>query len=249
MYHQSIHPLLLLFLLLDLSLRPFAINLGIRKDALSIDQRPVDIQSYTGHITFTEDTKNSAGQYPPQYMSDEKMLKLLVLAYNEMVVIFDRSLLDTSRRPGAMIALAFGKEMFFASSMKGAYQAWYQSSSPNRQVSEVLSLCQLSSESSHRLGLACGEPNVLDLCHSALGSGFILDQPARITAWITWGRLGQETNYRPCLPNSSGYGCQAIVKAFGLHAFWDKTPDPADGSEWSNHYTISFNPRVACVVP
>lgn len=248
MYHQSIHPLFLLLALLNLSLHSFAINLGIQKDAFETrDKIPIEIESYTGRITFNEDTMNSVGQYPPQFMSDEKMLKLLVLAYKEMVALHQRSLLASSQRPRAMIALAVGKEIFFASSMKGDWKVYYGGQTSNKRVKEVLANCQTTSELTHRTQLACGEPNVLDLSLSAKEVDF--DPPTRITAWVTWTVLGQEANRKPCSGTFSRYGCQAIIDAFELIAFWNKTPDPADGSEWTNQYTIGANPRAVCAVP
>lgn len=145
-----------------------------------------------------------------------------------------------------MIALAFRKEMFFASSMKGDYRAYYQGQSSNQDLKDVLANCQTTSELTHRTNLGCGEPNVLNLSLSASGVNF--NPPARITAWLTYGQLGQETNYKPCSGTASQYGCQAIVDAFELNAFSNKTPDPADGSEWTNQYTIGANPRAVCAV-
>lgn len=250
MYHRSYQHLFLLFVLLRLCLHSFAIDLGIQKDTfLGDDGHPIDIQSYTGHITFNEDTKNDVGQYPPQYMSDEKMLKLAWLAYNEMGAIFERSLLPFKSKPSAMIALAFGKELFFASSMKVDYKAYYAGQTSNQQLKDSLKNCQETSEMVHRSGLACGEPNVLDLSLTAQGLDSL--PSSRITALVRVSKRHDEEpkNIAPCATGARGYGCEAIVKAFGLEAFWDKTPDPTDGSEWTNHYTIGHNPRGVCTVP
>src|ERR1700734_1269425 len=86
----------------------YAIQIGIQKDFLKAEK---PIQSYSGRITFNENTKNAADQYPPQFMSDEKLVKLGVLAYNEMLAIHDGLSLGVRRCPKAMVILAGGKDI------------------------------------------------------------------------------------------------------------------------------------------
>lgn len=217
------------------------IHLGIQKDFLEENSR---IQSYSGWITFKDDTKDEHGNYPPQTMSPEKLVKLTVLAYNEMLKIFDGLPLAADRRPGAMIALAEGQHIFFASSMKGPYRAYYAGKNVNPVLEQNLKNCQTVSEEAHRTGLGCGEPSVIDL---RLASDVEFHSTPRLTTWLTYTTRGQEVNYEPCKTGPGrGYGCTAILKAFEIDAFWGKTPDPGDGSEWKDKFDVRDNPRTLC---
>jgi hypothetical protein len=61
------------------------------------------------------------------------------------------SLQDSEKRPGAMVVLTIGQDMFFASSMKTSYWMWYNSQSS--LVGQYLRNCQQLSDSVHRLRL------------------------------------------------------------------------------------------------
>jgi hypothetical protein len=183
----------LILALIQLLSLAYAIQIGIQKDTFDAKEL---IHSYSGRIKFKENTKNAADQYPPQFMSDEKLVKLGVLAYNEMLAIHDSLPLTSDQRPGAMIVLASGKEIIFASSMKGGYKSYYSSDVPHYQLKNALTYCQTISEGPHRTRLACGKPNVLDV---ALSSDAILDpSDARITVWLTYTTRGNEINAAPC---------------------------------------------------
>lgn len=212
------------------------IHLGIQRDDFT------GVQSYSGWISFKEDTINEAGQYPPQYMSDEKLLKLTVIAYNEMLTIFDSQPLRSSDRCAAMIVMARGKYIFWASSMKGKYDAYYAGvTSP--EFNQIISNCQTVSDRVHRIGLACGEPNVLDFYFSC---GVTTDDRPRMAAWLTLGLRGDEKNYKACSRDARGYGCESIVENAQADTFKNKTPDPGDGSEWLDKYIVEVNLRDTC---
>lgn len=231
----------LILTLIQLLSLAYAIQIGIQKDFPHAEK---PIQSYSGRITFNEDTKNEVDQYPPQFMSDEKLVKLGVLAYNEMLAIHDSLPLASHQCPGAMIVLASGKDIFFASSMKGEYKSYYSSQVLNSHLNQVLTHCQTISEGPHRTRLSCGEPNVLDV---ALSSDATLDPSnARITAWLTYTNRGNEGNGAPCGKGRSGYGCARLVAEFELNSIKGKTPDSGDGSEWDGMFEQGENPRGRC---
>jgi len=232
----------LILTLIQLLSLAYAIHIGIQKDILEAEK---PIQSYSGRITFNENTKNAEDQYPPQFMSDEKLVKLGVLAYNEMLAIHDSLPIASELRPRAMIVLASGKEIFFASSMKGGYKSYYSSQVSHSQLNQVLTYCQTISEGSHRTRLGCGEPNVLDV---ALSSDATLDPSnTRIATWLTYTTRGNEENEAPCGKGMSvGYGCARLVAEFGLKSIAGKTPDSGDGSEWNGMFEKGENPRESC---
>ena len=219
----------------------YAIDLGIQKDNFG---QKSSIQSYSGRITFNEISKNEAGQYPPESMAPEKLVKLGVLAYNEMVKIQSGLPLAASQCPRAMITLASGKDIFFASSMKGDYQSYYKGLSSKNQLNKVLVHCQTIAEGGHRTRLGCGEPNVLDV---AISSTAILDpSDSRITTWLISANAETEINAPPCSKGAAGYGCAAIVEEFGLQPISGRIPDSGDGSEWDGKFMLGENPRTAC---
>lgn len=224
----------LILTLLQLLSLAYAIRIGIQKDFLE-SEKP--IHSYSGRITFNENTKNAEDQYPPQFMSDEKLVKLGLLAYSLP--------LASGQCPKAMIVLASGKEIFFASSLKGDFRNYYKSQVSHSQLNQALTYCQTISEGPHRTNLGCGEPNLFDV---ALSSEATLDpSDARITTWLTYGGRGSEINAAPCGKGMVvGYGCARLVDEFELKSIAGKTPDSGDGSEWDGMFVKGKNPREPC---
>ena len=89
----------------------------------------------------------------------------------------------------------------------------------------------------HRNGLACGEPNVIDMAmHTQVEPSF---GDGRIAVWGIFSRAPSETCLNPCLNNIASYGCQKLLSVFEISR-WVRagtTPDGTDGTYWHLNLT------------
>lgn len=189
-------------------------------------------------------------------MSPEQLVQLAKVAYDEMVALSRSKLLSDNDLPGAMIAMATGRWMFFASSMKtgpGTMHAPADTYHDNIMATYLIN-CQQQGSGRHRNGGRCGEPNVLELYYSLTGRNNGPPKVAdganvkpRMAPWLRFPgeAIGTETNYKPCGSGLGvGYGCSKIIKDFDLEAIFDKKPDSTGQDQWK--FTRVINPRAAC---
>ncbi|KAI9671169.1 MAG: hypothetical protein M1817_003676 [Caeruleum heppii] len=216
-------------------------RLGIQKDWLSNDWRNLNhrVQSYSGRISFPDADKDH--MFPPETMKPEQLLNLARIAWDEMAEIHKGAQLSGQLLPRAMIVMAFEREIAFASSMKQDFQGYYKNNA-NGDLVDALEACQTN-------GLACGEPNVLDLWMSAHegkkpnheGYG---DLP-RIAAWWVQESSGRGFNIKPCSKHAGiGYGCEDIVREFKLEPISGVIPTEEGQDDW--RFSWKENPRGRC---
>ncbi|CRG84937.1 hypothetical protein PISL3812_02105 [Talaromyces islandicus] len=136
--------------------------------------------------------------------------------------------------------------MYFASSMKSGYQNYYDPGGVNSMLVPYLSMCQSLSDSVHRSGLACAEPNVIDI--ALLDGNNDLSSDTRIAIWGTWSGLGNEECLKPCSMDGSKYGCLELLDAFKVSNWVDKktSPDYTDGTQWASKFDVKEAPERFC---
>jgi hypothetical protein len=220
------------------------IKLGIQRDFEDKTANP--IFSYSAWIEFKESARSPDG-FPPETMSSEKLVKLTIMAYDEMRKLHSDLLFPPERRPSAMIGLAMGKHIFFASSMKGDYKSYYApvrkegESRLRAEVREALIHCQtLAASPKHQTNLGCGEPSVYDV---AFASEVKVEGYNRIAPCVAFGPGQAPINIKPCGKKGSGYGCDRIVEQFGSNVVASKQPDAGDGSEWKDQFVVRTKKR------
>ncbi|KAK4692824.1 hypothetical protein P7C71_g4454, partial [Lecanoromycetidae sp. Uapishka_2] len=91
-------------------------TIGIRADFLDATGQATDkvIQSYSAIIKFADSTIPT----DKTKMTDAQLLNLCVLAYNEMVTVWQGRNLKSDALPGAMAAIAYQDKIFFASALR-----------------------------------------------------------------------------------------------------------------------------------
>ncbi|KAF8542569.1 hypothetical protein BDD12DRAFT_824407 [Trichophaea hybrida] len=189
------------------------------------------VQSYSGVIEFSDTTAST--------MSDGQFVNLIKVAYNEMVAKYrSEHPQGDNQLPGAMIGLASGKKIYFASSIKVIQAVEFYAR--DSKIREYFDFCLIFSLGSHRTGGACGEPNVLDLWYGENDadppSGSTVSHQPRIAAWLRFpgDAVGTERNYKPCSSrNGSGYGCKELVKDKGLVPVFDVQPVTTGQDNWN----------------
>jgi hypothetical protein len=223
--------------------------LGITHD---FGQGPTaDVQSYSGVIEFSDITgTDPAGGplYPPTTMGNSQFVNLVKVAYNEMVAKYrSENHPNDNNLPGAMIGLASGKKIYFASSIKVVQATrFYEADS---KIKEYLDYCLILGLGSHRTGGACGEPSVLDLWYRENDAdpptGSVVLRNPRIAAWLRFPNtaVGTERNYKPCSRHDYGYGCEELVRDKGLDAVSNVQPDTNGEDDWT---FVTRNLRQSC---
>jgi hypothetical protein len=222
---------LLPLLFLGIAVTADNVDLGIQKD-FEYQGGKVDIQSYSGWVKWYDQTDL-------QSLTNSQLLNFAKLAYDRMVVLHRSSLQDSDARPGAMAVLTIGEDMFFASSMRSQYYVWYNGG--NSLLKEYLRNCQQLSDSVHRLRLASGEPNVLDVAMLARNGQTDFSE-GRLAIWGTYSGLGNEVCLAPCSTNAGGYGCMTLISQFRISNWVPSatTPDGTDGNQWASKFQVKI---------
>lgn len=189
-------------------------------------------------------------------MTPEQLVQLAKVAYDEMVALSRSKLLSDNDLPGAMIALATGRWVFFASSIKtgvGSAYAPVDTYHDNIMIT-YFNNCLQQGAGRHRNGGRCAEPNVLELYYSLTGRNSGPPKVAdganvkpRMAPWLRFPNtaIGTELNYKPCgAGGGTGYGCSRIITDFDVDAISGKSPDPLGQDAWK--FTKIVNPRAVC---
>lgn len=230
--------ILLPLLFLGIAVTADNVDLGIEKD---FEFQPTNVQSYSGWVKWNNEADL-------QSLTDSQLLNFAKLAYDRMVVIFKSTQLSTSDCPGAMTVLILGQDMFFGSSMKTGYQAFYNSQ--NSVVGKYLRNCQRLGDMTHRTRLGCGEPNVIDVAMRTR-PGQTDFSAGRLAVWGTYTIQGQEECLNPCSTDNKGYGCMTLISQFKITKWAHKTtiPDGTDGTQWASYFAKENTYARDCPAP
>ncbi|KAI9868591.1 MAG: hypothetical protein M1813_004441 [Trichoglossum hirsutum] len=216
-------------------------DLGIQRDWLTSDTKsPPSIISFSGIIEFNDELPMDTSR-----MTDQKLVNLGKVAFERMLVIHQEKLGPTADLPNAMITLAVGKRIYFASSMRGGDGVDFTKvHDPASGISKVFQSCVDEMGGTHAHGGACGEPNVLALYWEANKQDPPKDPRPRIAAWVRVP--GEDANFPPCKTRrgTEVYGCETLLIAMGLSPVSNKAPDNAGQDSWQ--FQIVPNPRKPC---
>ena len=196
----------------------FAIFLDIRRDGSNFFH-------YSAKVTIFDHTQNSLDSTDTNQISDDQMRGLVKQAYTEMQNIFTAQNVDDKERPGAMISLAVGQEIYFSSSIKkigGFIDAF-----PDNPVARALTRCVINDGHGtctnprgdgcqHRTGASCGEPLAVYTYYQDHYPIATLPTAVRVIAW-NQGNRPQAGVAAPCGQGDNGevgkpWGCKRFLE-------------------------------------
>jgi hypothetical protein len=229
-----------LFLLRSITLA--APDLGIQIDWLPLDGRGApNIISFSGIIEFNDELPMDTNR-----MTDEKLVNLGKVAFDRMLALHQEKLAAIADLPGAMITLAVGKRIYFASSIRGGSGIdLTQIYDKDSGIAKVFKECVDQMGGTHVHGGACGEPNVLGLYWEVNNKQDPPQDPRpRIAAWVR--TTGEGSNVPPCktIFGTQVYGCETILGAMKLSPVSNKAPDATGQDGWQ--FRKVDNPRKPC---
>ncbi|KAJ5095661.1 hypothetical protein NUU61_005017 [Penicillium alfredii] len=224
-----------LFLLLCICIQVLAIeSLGLTRDKLDEENKGI---SYSSIIEFEEDTKSFENKTINGICKD---------AYDQMFEKANSDGIGKDKRPGVMTALAIGKRIYLASSIKKDKGYWYKyddtwANAPQPLI-DGLEECQREEGGQrHRTEASCGEPNTIGLFYDYnKDTADVTKEGGRIT---TWGRKppGWDNIYRDPCTEENKWGCRKLTTHFNLEVV-SKT-DPEDVKK---KFSVLANPRRKC---
>ncbi|KAH0565464.1 hypothetical protein GP486_001145 [Trichoglossum hirsutum] len=191
------------------------------------------IQSYSGIIDFGTSTTDTG------IMTDRQFVRIVEAAYGEMRVLWQERLEPVGNLPRAMIALAAGTRIYFASSIRDGDAVKIGNFLQEDSIDTILSEC--GELSCHAHGGACGEISVASLYHwENKGEAKGLVPQPRVAAWIEFS--GSRYNAAPCSTTKpEGWGCSKLVTEYGWRAVKGLEPDTFNENSW--RFTTLKNPR------
>ena len=179
-------------------------DIGIRNDWF--DSHP-DLVSFSGVLVFNA---KSDGNSPVPDLSDGLLVGICAKAFDEM-----RSAEGNHDKPQAMALLAVGNEIYHASSIMSDRNNWLgKGRGVEDQRPQILARAAGAARiagSTHRIGGACAEINIMDLYHYRNKDLNFAGKRARIVVWAT--KDGDTNIFNPCSTPLNGYGCRDFLKA------------------------------------
>lgn len=182
-------------------------DVGIQKDWFNGDHG--DLVSFSAVLLF-EAKSDKDSTNPLSELSDGQLVGLCAKAFDEM-----RSAGGSYQTPRAMALLAVDHKVYLASSIVADRNNWLgRGKGTDEQRPQILARAAGAARiagSSHRIGGACGEINIMDLYQTHNKNLNLSGKKARIVVWATTG--GPPTIFNPCATPAGGYGCGDFLRA------------------------------------